>query len=87
MKGKPVKIFTEQVRSELRDTILDLAMNCPVEYCNPDDCPLFRVRQLDLPARLVWFRSLTDEDLAYLHAYHCVCMRNKLGLKPAPPGK
>lgn len=79
--------MSEQKRSELLDNILDVVMNCPVDHCNPDDCPLFRVRQLDLASRLVWFKSLSDEDLAYLNAYHFVCMKTKLDAPVAELGK
>jgi hypothetical protein len=70
--------FNEQKKSELRDNILTLAMTCPVERCNPEDCPLFKVRKLELARRLEWFRDLSDEDLVYLNAYHYVCMKTRL---------
>jgi hypothetical protein len=67
----------EQKRAELRDNILSLAMSCPVAHCNPDDCPLYRIRQLELSSRLEWFRNLTDEELIYLNTYHFICMKTK----------
>lgn len=70
--------LTEQKKSEIRDNILGLAMNCPVGHCNPADCPLYQVRQLGLPQRLDWFRQLSDEELVYLNAYHFVCMKTCL---------
>jgi hypothetical protein len=68
----------EQKKSEMRDNILSLAMSCPVEHCNPEDCPLFKVRKLELTRRLEWFRQLSDEDLVYLNAYHFTCMKARL---------
>ena len=73
--------LNEQKKSELRDNILSLAMACPVEHCNPEDCPLFKVRKLELKQRLKWFRDLSDEDLAYLNAYHFVCMKARLAAR------
>lgn len=70
--------LTEQQKSEMWDNILSLALTCPVEQCNPQDCPLYNVRQLELPQRLQWFRELSDDDLAYLNAYHFVCMKTRL---------
>ena len=73
----------EQKRSEMRDSILSLAMACPIDRCSAQDCPLFHIRQLDLPGRLEWFKSLTDEDLVYLNTYHCICMKTKAELHAA----
>ena len=72
--------ISQQKRSELRDHLLELAVTCPVEQCNPMDCPLQQVRRMDLGRRLEWFQSLSDEDLAYLNAYHYVCLKTRLGL-------
>jgi hypothetical protein len=73
----PLNTLTEQKRAELRDNILNLAMTCPMDHCNPTDCPLFHVRNLDLVSRLKWFRGLTDDDLIYLNTYHFICMKHK----------
>ena len=75
--------LNEQKKSELRDNILSLAMTCPVEHCNPEDCPLFKVRKLELTWRLEWFRDLSDADLEYLNAYHFVCMKTRLSARLA----
>jgi len=77
--------LTEQKKSELRDSILSLAMTCPVEHCNPEDCPLYQVRSLELTRRLDWFRALSDKDLVYLNAYHFVCMKTRLAAHLAEP--
>lgn len=74
--------ISKQKRSELQDNVLSLAMTCPMEQCNPSNCPLFQVRQMELRKRLQWFKALTDEDLAYLNAYHYVCMKIKLEAQP-----
>lgn len=72
--------ITVQKRTELRDNVLRLAVACPVERCNPVDCPLFPVRQMELEPRLQWFGTLSDDDLIFLNAYHFVCMKTKLEL-------
>jgi hypothetical protein len=73
--------MTEQKKIQLRDNILNLAMTCPVEHCNPEDCPLFKVRRLELSRRLEWFRDLSDDDLVYLNAYHFACMKTRLAAR------
>jgi hypothetical protein len=68
----------ENKKNALRENILSLAMQCPVEHSNPEDCPLFYVRKMELPRRLEWFNSLTEDDLVYLNSYHCVCANIKI---------
>ena len=69
---------TRQDRAELMDSILQVAMACPADQSTPADCPLFAVRKMSLPRRINWLHSLTDDDLAYLASYHCVCMKTRL---------
>ena len=73
-----VILLNEQKRAELRDNVLSLAMSCPVNDCNPEECPLYHIRHLDLDERLEWFKNLSDEELIYLNAYHFVCMKTRL---------
>ena len=73
-----MKPLVGQQRAEMLDNVLSLAMRCPVDHCNPADCPLYYVRLMALDRRLEWFKALTDEDLAYLNSYHFVCMKAKL---------
>lgn len=68
----------------LRASLLDLLNVCPVEGCNPDDCPLSALREMDHRQRLQWFASLDRADLEYLAAYHYVCMNVKLGAHQLP---
>jgi len=67
--------------SELRASLLELLNTCPVEQCNPADCPLFSLRQKNYRQRLLWFCALGREDLEYLAAYHHVCMNLKLNAR------
>jgi hypothetical protein len=73
----------------LRDSLLELINVCPVEKCNPTDCPLFALRELSRRRRLEWLSALNQADLEYLAVYHYVCMDVRLGthLPPASPGK
>jgi hypothetical protein len=70
--------LSQQQRAELLDSILQVAMGCPVDQTNPADCPLFLIRKMDLPRRIQWLSNLTDEDLTYLASYHCLCLKIKL---------
>jgi len=65
----------------LRASLLELINVCPVEQCNPADCPLFPLRKMDHRQRLHWFASLDRTDLEYLAAYHYVCMNVRLGAR------
>ena len=83
----PVTTMDAQKRTELQDNILNLASNCPMEHCNPADCPLYNVRKMELPGRLEWLNALSDEDLIYLNSYHFVCTKTKLDSLKAGVGK
>ncbi len=63
---------------ELRATLLTLSVACPVDECNPEDCPLFALRQMRPKEREQWFNALAEEDLVYLATYHHVCLNTKL---------
>jgi len=58
----------------LRKSLRELADVCPVEECNPRDCPLSEVRKLKPAARLRWINDLSEADLRFLATYHHVCM-------------
>jgi len=62
---------------ELRTRLLEVVNTCPVEQCNPADCPLYRLREWDLSRRLRWLNALNRADLEYLAAYHHVCQLAK----------
>lgn len=70
--------MTEQPKTALRDNLLSLVQHCPVELSNPADCPLFAVRKAGPARRLQWFNNLSEDDMVYLNAYHCVCARIKM---------
>jgi hypothetical protein len=72
-------------KAELITAVLSLMEFCPVEDCNPDDCPLYNVRKLKHPQRNKWLSALGEDDLAYLLAYHDVCLNLKMGItRPHP---
>jgi len=73
--------------SELRASLLELLNTCPVEQCNPPDCPLFSLRKMNYRERLLWFCALGRDDLEYLAAYHHVCMNVKLDARRVAPEK
>ncbi len=71
-------LMAENTKIALRDNILSLAVNCPVWRANPEDCPLYAIRRLELPQRLQWFNGLSNDDLIYLNAYHCLCAQLRM---------
>jgi hypothetical protein len=69
---------------ELRASLVSIAYCCPVDSCNPEDCPLFLLRKLPPADRVAWLDGLNMADAQYLSFYHHVCMRLKLEQSCAP---
>lgn len=76
------KIASQSRKDQLRASLIALTECCPVDGCNPKDCPLFPVRKMKPSARLEWFKALTEEDLIFIAAYHHVCMNVRLECPP-----
>ncbi len=78
MGGKRLKTLTHSIPQEpnkgLRDDLWELAVSCPFDHSNPDDCPLFPLRKMRPKKRVLWLNALSEEDLGYLVAYHRVCL-------------
>jgi hypothetical protein len=75
---------------ELRASLSALMDCCPVDQCNPVDCPLFALRKMERREREQWFEALNEADLKYLAAYHYVCQNLRIHphasrTEPAPP--
>jgi len=83
MEAAALKTASQRRKDELRASLLSLAKNCPVDECNPKDCPLYSLRKMEPMQRLQWFNALTEDDLVYLATYHHVCMDIKVALKSA----
>ena len=75
-----MKNYEQHLREELRDELLPLAEVCPATESNPEDCPLHMVRKLNPAQQFQWFDALGEPGLAYLAAYHQVCLTTKLAL-------
>jgi hypothetical protein len=65
-------------KNELRADLLALSETCPFDHCNPEDCPLFKLRQMKPRKRLQRFNALDEADLAYLATYHHICLTTKV---------
>ena len=76
--GFTMNDINQQQTDQLRSSLLQLAFSCPIEHCNPTDCPLYNFRRMTFPLRLAWFNCLNAKDLAYLAAYHKACVSCKL---------
>jgi hypothetical protein len=74
MDTATLKSASQRAKDELRANLLSLTEVCPVADCNPEDCPLYSLRKLKPEQRLEWFKALDADDLAYLAAYHHVCI-------------
>ena len=73
-----MKPVSEWKKHELRKQLSELADACPLHQANPEDCPLFPLRQMKPAKRLRWFNALSEDDLAYLATYHHVCFATNL---------
>ena len=69
------------LKDKLRAEVFSLAESCPIDECNPEDCPMYNFRKLKHPQRLHWLNALSQEELAYLIAYHDICLNARLALK------
>jgi len=67
------------VTEKLRAGLMELSECCPVEHGNPELCPLFELRRMSPTKRAQWVNDLTENELAYLTAYHHVCHKVKVG--------
>ena len=70
--------MAKQARKELQERLFELTKACPVDQCNPEDCPLFSLRELKPSQRKQWFNALSEDDLVYLVSYHYVCVSTRL---------
>lgn len=66
------------VGKELRSKLAELTRACPFHQANPEDCPLFPLRNMNPRRRRQWFDALPEADLRYLANYHHVCLQIKL---------
>jgi hypothetical protein len=83
MDATAISQISQRQKAELRASLFSLAVACPVDECNPEDCPLFAVRKMKPAQRLQWLDALSETDLSYLATYHHVCLKTKLALKAA----
>jgi hypothetical protein len=81
MAKKHFKAIASSIRSgklsRARANVLKLLEACPFHVTNPEDCPLFEVRNLEPAMRLQWVEALSESDLKYLASYHRVCIKIK----------
>ena len=73
-----MSLTTDSRIAALRANLSVLSEVCPADHSNPSDCPLFAVRQMKPTDRWQWLQALTEADLAYLAAYHHVCLATKV---------
>jgi hypothetical protein len=75
---------TDTRRNQLRANLLALSEACPFDHRNPSDCPLFELRKMKPRQRVQWFKVLDAHDLAFLAAYHQVCLTTKIRAVQTP---
>jgi hypothetical protein len=73
----------EIIKARLWANLLTLTEACPVEQCHSAECVVHQLRKKHPTRQLAWFEALSPDDLAYLTAYHHVCLQTKV----APPAE
>jgi hypothetical protein len=73
----------EQRNDELRAYLLELSEACPIDPCASEECPLSALRKMDRKERASWLKELDQKDLAFLAAYHYICLDQKVEAKLA----
>lgn len=72
-------------KKALRDNLVELSEVCPFHHNNPEDCPVFELRKMEMAKRLQWLDALNEDDLVFLATYHHICLNSKLdSATPAP---
>jgi hypothetical protein len=84
--ARPLKHIVGKRRDELLLSLAELSDACPVHHLNPEDCPLYPLRRLELKKRQRWLKSLSEDDLGYLATYHHVCLKLKVESQTAVHG-
>ncbi|MEI6192825.1 MAG: hypothetical protein WCS42_00680 [Verrucomicrobiota bacterium] len=82
-----MKLPVASHKNDLQRYVLSLAEGCPLDQCNPKDCPLHEVRKLKQKDRLSWLQALTEDDAKHLASYHHVCLSMKPGSEHESPRK
>lgn len=81
MAKKHFKAIASRIRSgklsQARANVLKLSEACPFHVTNPEDCPLFELRNMKPAKRRQWVEALSESDLKYLASYHRVCIKIK----------
>jgi len=62
----------------LQANLVELIEACPVDQCNPEECPLYELRRMARSKRSQWFKALNEDDLVYLADYHYTCLFTKV---------
>lgn len=78
--------MTEPQIEALREELLELAKDCPLEDGNPEDCILHHVRHMSPAQRLDWVRSLSPDTMSFLLFYHHISIDCKLKAQQGQPG-
>ena len=62
----------DEVVGNIRISMHGLMSRCPMGG-NPDNCPLFDVRQLPVKDRISWLEDRSTEEVISLFGYHSQC--------------
>ncbi len=72
------ELISKQGKRALRHELLAIMRACPFQSANPEDCPLYKLREMEPQLRSQWLDALSAADLSYLISYHQVCLATKL---------
>ena len=80
-----MKISTPFLR-KLHGKIVALSVACPVDECNPVECPLHEVRKMTLRERYEWSKSISEDEAIKLVQHHIKCVEEKIGASSTAEG-
>jgi hypothetical protein len=76
MKNQDSEETFQQKAQAARLALHGRILRCPVGD-NPEDCPLYSIRQWPIEERITWLKSKTDEEVVALYEQHMACLKKK----------
>lgn len=56
-----------------RQQLIGLAISCPYEEANPQECPLHDLRKLPLEARYTTINAMNEQEVERIIQFHGIC--------------
>jgi len=76
-------IVSTPAQKKLQGRVVALSVACPVDECNPPECPFHKLRKLPLRDRYEWVKGISEEEALRLLAFHEKCVEEKISGLPS----